>query len=58
MVDAEDLFVILQAELAGLGLQQRWHVLVGELVEGLLKHGAEVDHRIDVFARTPVLDHG
>ena len=29
----------------------------GQLVEGLLEHGAEVDHRVDVLARAGVPDH-
>ena len=56
VVHTEDFFMVLQAQFAGLGLEQRGHVLVGELVEGLLKHGAEVDHRVNVFALAGVLD--
>ena len=58
VVDAEGFLVILQAELASAGLLQIRHVLVSELIEGLLEHGAKVDERIDILILAGVFHHG
>ena len=57
VVHAEDLFVVLQAELALFRDQQRRHVGIGQLVEGLLEHAAHIDHRIDVLVGSCMAAH-
>ena len=42
--------MVLQCKLARLGLKQGWHVFIGQLVKGLLKHCTEVDDGIKVGA--------
>ena len=47
--------MILQAQFASFGLEQRGHVFVSQLVKGLLEHCAEINHGINVFTLARVL---
>ena len=58
VIDAEDFFVVLESELACLGSQEGGHLLVGQLIKGLLEDGTKINHGIDVFTRLGVLDDG